>query len=100
MNETLSREPHIILREENHRLNGTGGCNFFNGGYELKEMNRISFTKVAATLMACLNMDIERELLRVFDTADNYTLSADGKTLSLNKARMAPLARFEVVYLK
>jgi hypothetical protein len=29
---------------------------------------------------------------------DNY--ATDGKSLSLHKARMAPLARFEVVYLK
>ena len=31
--------------------------------------------------------------------ADNYTLSPDGMTLSLNKARMAPLARFEADYV-
>jgi len=36
----------------------------------------------------------------VFDVVDNYTVSEDGKYLSLNRARMAPLARFEVVYLK
>ncbi len=100
MDESLNREPHLILKKDNNRLTGTGGCNFFNGAYELKDMNRISFAKVATTQMACLNMEIESELLKVLSAVDNYTLSPDGNTLSLNKARMAPLARFEVVYLR
>ena len=50
-------------------------------------------------MMACLNMEIENELKRALEMADNYSLTADGKYLSLNRARMAPLARFEVVYL-
>jgi hypothetical protein len=40
-------------------------------------------------------MERETEFLKVFEMADNYSLS--GTTLSLNKARMAPLARFEAV---
>jgi len=44
-------------------------------------------------------MEIEEELKKVIEMADNYSLSEDGKYLSLNRARMAPLARFEVVYL-
>jgi len=51
-------------------------------------------------MMACLNMEIEDELKRALEMADNYSLSSDGKFLSLNRARMAPLARFEVVYLR
>jgi hypothetical protein len=44
--------------------------------------------------MACPD-DLEQEFLQVISEADN--LSTDGKYLSLNKARMAPLARFVVV---
>jgi heat shock protein HslJ len=50
-----------------------------------------------STLMACPDMETEQMLLGIFERVDNYSLSADGKTLSLNKARMAPLARFEAV---
>lgn len=39
--------------------------------------------------------DLEQKFIQVLDQADN--LSTDGETLSLNKARMAPLARFQAV---
>lgn len=100
VDDRMRSEPYIILKKENNRLVGTSGCNSFNGTYELEGMNRIHFSKIAATMMACINMDIEQKMLKVFEMADNYTLSPDGKNLSLNRARMAPLARFEVVYLR
>ncbi len=50
---------------------------------------------MASTLMACPDMELEREFMKVLYTADNYNF--DGKTIVLNKARMAPLARFEIM---
>ena len=101
VNKDLGKEPHLILKKEDSRIQGTGGCNTFTGGYELNEtLSRISFKQVVSTMMACMDMTIETELLRALNSVDNYTLSADGNTLSLNKARMAPLARFEAVYMK
>jgi beta-lactamase class A/heat shock protein HslJ len=97
-NEKNKREPHIILKTENNRVHGSGGCNTFNGSYELKEGNRISFSKIASTLMACDNMETEAQFLKVLEMTDNYFISVD--TLILNKARMAPLAKFEAVYLR
>lgn len=94
------REPHMILRTEDSRVNGSGGCNSFNGKYELKEGNRITFSPMASTMMACMDMTTEQGMFKMFEMVDNYTLSEDGKYLSLNRARMAPLARFEVVYLR
>jgi hypothetical protein len=46
--------------------------------------------------MACPELDIENELIKALETADNYNYAND--KLVLNKARMAPLARFEAVY--
>ena len=95
------REPHIILKDEGNRVIGNGGCNTLSGSYEIDSAaNRIKFSQMASTMMACLNMEIEDELKRALEMADNYSLSSDGKFLSLNRARMAPLARFEVVYLR
>jgi heat shock protein HslJ len=99
VSEDSNREPHIILNEEARRVTGSSGCNTFSGSYVLSAGNRIKFMPVAATMKACLNMDVESALFNVFEQADNYTLSDDGKFLSLNRARMAPLARFEVVYM-
>ena len=98
--ENNSKEPHIIFKEENNRMTGTSECNSFNGSYELLGENQIKISQVIATMMACPDMKIERELFSIFEMIDNYTLSADGKYLSLNRARMAPLARFEIVYLR
>lgn len=93
------REPHLIIKQEGDRVTGHSGCNGFGGACELNEATgRIRFSKIAATQMACIGDNIEGELFKVLEQADNFT--TDGKFLSLNKARMAPLARFEVVYLK
>ena len=95
------REAFIILKDEDSRVTGNGGCNTLSGSYEIdRAANRIKFSQMASTMMACLNMEVENELKRALEMADNYSLSADGKYLSLNRARMAPLARFEVVYLR
>jgi heat shock protein HslJ len=95
--EAESRAPFIQFDFNEKRVSGFGGCNNFSGGFELAEGLRIRFQPLMSTLMACPDMETEQMLLGIFERVDNYSLSADGKTLSLNKARMAPLARFEAV---
>lgn len=78
------------------RFSAFAGCNTMNGSYELQEeVSRIKFSKVASTMMACQDMVTEQELAKVLEMADNYNF--DGKTLKLNKARMATLAEFEII---
>jgi heat shock protein HslJ len=43
-------------------------------------------------------MEKETSFMEALQKADNYAI--EGKILSLNKVRMAPLAKFEAVYLK
>lgn len=94
-----AKEPHLILKSEENRVNGNGGCNSFFGTYELQaNTNRISFSKMGSTRMACMGVNVEDDFLNVLETVDNYTVKND--TLQLNKARMAPLAKFVAVYLK
>ena len=88
------KEIHILLNKTENRVQGFAGCNGFGGNYELKDGNRIAFSQMIGTLMACDALDTENELLKALQAVDNYSI-ADGK-LSLNKARMAPLARFEI----
>lgn len=72
------------------------GCNNMAGSYELKEdVSRVKFSKVASTMMACEDMITEQEFAKVLEIVDNYNF--DGKTLKLNKAKMAPLAEFEII---
>jgi heat shock protein HslJ len=92
------REAHIILKKEDNRVTGNGGCNILNGSYTLETGNRIRFSQMVSTMMMCVNMDVEMKMKQVLEMADNYTVKDN--ILTLNKARMAPLARFEAVYMK
>lgn len=89
-------DAHFMLNTDENRISGNGGCNGFNGQFELLEGNRIRFSKMATTMMACPNLEAEGSFFNVLETCDNYTIHND--TLSLNKARMAPLAKFAAVY--
>lgn len=75
------------------KVQGHTGCNPISGTYTLEEGLRITFENMATGLAFCADMPYESDFLEALNTADNYTLS-DGK-LSLNKARMAPLAVLE-----
>ena len=90
------REAHMIFKKEDSRITGNSGCNTFNGSFTLQSGNRISFSKTMSTMMMCAGMETEMKMYHVLEMADNYVVNGD--KLVLNKARMAPLARFEVVY--
>lgn len=87
------KEPYLVLTAQDSRIQGFGGCNRFAGSYELKDGFRIRFSGIAATMMACPAMEIESEFFKALQETDNYSLG--GNNMSLNRARMAPLARFE-----
>ena len=95
----LDHAPWLILEEADGRMNGFGGCNSFTGSYKLDAAaSRLSFAQIATTSMACISgMDVEQAFYEALRNADNYSLAGDH--LTLNRARMAPLARLEAVYL-
>jgi copper homeostasis protein (lipoprotein) len=84
----------IEFNMETGMFAGNNTCNNFFGQYELKNGDRIQFGQAGTTLMACPDGEIERAFMEVLQMADNYSV-VDG-ILSLNKAKMAPLARFEL----
>jgi heat shock protein HslJ len=77
------------------RFNAWAGCNRMMGSFTHPDQFRISFGKAASTMMACPDMTLERTLADVLEAVDNYSIA--GKNLSLNRARMAPLARFVAI---
>jgi len=93
-NENQIKEPGFILAEKDNRITGNGGCNAFFGTYSLSAGNKISFSDIGSTKMACPDMDTESLFLQVLSEADNFSLSGD--TLWLNKGQMAALAKFVV----
>ena len=94
---TNSNDPqkmvYFILDNEGNTIHGNGGCNIFNGSYELKNTTGIKFEKMISTMRACPDMEVEVKLLDILNRVDNYTIK-DG-VLNFNKAKMATLARFE-----
>lgn len=98
LNNQQAKEPHMILHVDNNRVSGNGGCNNFNGTYQLEANSRIRFSPLAATKMACTNsMEVETQFFKALETADSYYVTGD--SMQLIRARMAPLARFVAVYL-
>lgn len=89
------KEPYILLKEDGHRLVGNGGCNGLGATYELKEPQRLAFTQIVSTMMACPNLATEQTMFKALEMTDSYTLN--GNDLVLNRARMAPLARFKAL---
>ena len=86
---------YFILTSSEGRVSGNLGCNNFFGTYELEQGMRIRFSPLGATMMACPNMGTEDRLNEILQTVDNYRVQ--NGVLSLNKARMMPLAVFKPV---
>lgn len=86
----LEQKPWLLL-DRDGTARGFGGCNSFTGSYTLEGL-RLRFNDLASTLMACLEPEMNDAMLEVLGEVDNFTRSSN--TLSLNRARMAPLVEF------
>jgi heat shock protein HslJ len=86
------KEYYLKLDKESGRASAYAGCNQMTGQFTSPDAFRLSFSKMASTMMACPDMSVESEFAKVLETVDSYAI-ADNH-LSLNRARMAPLARF------
>lgn len=88
------KEGSIEFNMETGMFSGNNSCNNYFGQYELLEGDRIKFGQAGSTLMACIDNETEVAFMEVLTMVDNYNV-VDG-VLSLNRAKMAPLARFEI----
>jgi copper homeostasis protein (lipoprotein) len=93
----MKREQHIILKSFNSSINGFGGCNVFNGIYELSDDNTLLLGDLGSTKMACPNMELEKEFLQVLKNSKKYKLGKD--ELHLMDADNKIIASFVAVYL-
>ena len=89
-----AKSPYLMLVADGNRAYGFGGCNNFAGRFELPAPTRIKFSNMASTRKMCVSgMETEDAFLKVLERVDNCAVN--GNMLSLHRARMAPLARFE-----
>jgi copper homeostasis protein (lipoprotein) len=87
------REPRLVLRSEDRRMNGYGGCNRLMGEYSL-DGDSIRFSQIGTTKMACVEGDeTELALLAALERARRWRLI--GRHLDLLDDAGNLLARFE-----
>lgn len=89
---TPSKEACFILKIENNRVNGNGGCNSFSGTYTLHNGKKIKFSPLTSTMKACKNMKTETELFKTIELIDSYEVIQD--TLFLTTETNFPMAKF------
>jgi heat shock protein HslJ len=87
-----SEEACFILKIDNYRVNGNGGCNSFTGNYILSNGKKIKFSSFTSTMKSCRNMEIESKFFKTMEIADNYSISQD--SLFLNTATKTHIAKF------
>ncbi len=86
-------DTHFLLFDPSEGMAAAkADCNVMMFSYKIRNELQVRFGQGLSTLMACPDNDLEEQLVSVLLEADN--LSTDGTFLTLNKARMAPLARF------
>ncbi len=85
---------YIIFHSENNKLEAKAGCNMMSLDYEIKNELQLKVGDGMSTMMICPD-SIEDEFKEMLKRVDN--LSVGNGVLTLNKARMAPLAKFELV---
>jgi len=76
-------EAQLTLQfEEGGAMNGQGGCNSFSGKYEANLNGEMHFGDIAATLMACDNMQIETAYFQGLNSVERFqTENIDGKLI-------------------
>ena len=90
-----SPETHyIIFHSKDGRLESKANCNVLSNDYKIKNQLQLKIKPGITTMMACED-NLEQEFSKILLEADNFY--TDGETLSLNKARMAPIAKFVLV---
>lgn len=97
VNET-SREPFIAFENEKNRIHGNTSCNNFFGTFELQEKNKIKFSQVGMTKMACVGNTIETAFTQAIESTTAYKI--DDSSLILFNAFGNKIAHFKAKIAK
>lgn len=93
LDSTFQRYPHLVFGKEN-TLSGNLGCNGFGGKIEFEADNTIKISDLAATQLACANLEVEQGFLDALKNAQSYTVQNNVLTLSNDKNEIT--AKLEV----
>lgn len=81
----LEEGPTISFDEEG-RIAGTAGCNRYMGEYKVIDDGGLEITMGGTTMMMCDDtaMDVERQILELLPTVNEYSIDEDSGTLTLH----------------
>ncbi len=68
--------PHFIVSPDG-RVTGSDGCNTLNGRVQLDEGNRIQFSQLSTTRMACPQLDDARRVTGMMENAYRFLIDHD-----------------------
>ena len=86
------KQPHLIFQKDN-RVSGNLGCNTFGGNLELQSDNGIRISEIAATQIACTNLEVEQLFLEALKNAKSFAVESN--TLTLSNDKKEPIARLQ-----
>ncbi|PKD44913.1 META domain-containing protein [Rhodohalobacter barkolensis] len=94
--ETSVSIPTINFVEAENRFYGSGGCNQFNGGFEFnEESGEIELSQVAATKMACPDMELENRYFSMLNEVERMEISSQILKFYNNSGEI--IAQFEIM---
>jgi heat shock protein HslJ len=92
------KDPFILLKAAGNSFSGNGGCNTLLGKYEFGDNNKIAFSGLVTTMMACPDLETEQALRDALESTDHYVISGD--ILRLEDANKRLTAKFICIYFK
>ena len=92
-NELFAAEPNTFfftLSTENG-LNGVGACNSFFGNYKISAIDSILIQPMGMTQMACKDMALEDEFIKMLYEVNTYSIEGDRLSLFNEGTKVAEL---------
>lgn len=72
---------NFTLDPERMMIYGVGACNRLFGSYELEGKDEFDVERLASTMMACPNMDLESRFAKLLEEAETFRIDGDVLTL-------------------
>lgn len=90
---SLPAKPTLSFDLGEQKIYGSASCNRYFGFYKMEGPNKISFSKIGATLKYCFKMNVETSMLSLLEKVEQYQLQ-DG-LLTLTDAKGTSLLQFK-----
>lgn len=91
-----NKVPFISFSSQENRVNGNSSCNSFFGTYEIADGNKIRFSNMGMTRMACIGNTVEDTFMQVLNNSVSFKFLAG--QLILEDEKNNEIARFESDY--